>query len=122
MTIRDNFEQFVEDRFGFPASALVEKRTVDIEGVEGYTGMPSAEADLSLSCMLMSWKAAKQDNWIPSGGDYDMNIHSNPDALAWAKFFLETFPRCGVDEETMMGWFANAMMARHDYDQGVSES
>ena len=48
--------------------------------------------------------------------DYDRSIHSNPDHMAWAKFFVETFPNCGVDEDTMGGWFANAMMARHDFD------
>lgn len=52
----------------------------------------------------------------PEPADYDRSIHSNPDHTAWAKFFLETFPNCGVDEETMAGWFANAMMARHDFD------
>jgi hypothetical protein len=45
---------------------------------------------------------------------YDTSIHTNPDAMAWAKFFAQyyAFP----DNETMMGWFANAMMAQHDSD------
>ncbi len=47
--------------------------------------------------------------------DYDMSIHTNPDAQAWAKFFLETNPDCGLDEGAMIGWFANAMMAMHDH-------
>ena len=57
--------------------------------------------------------------------DYDMSIHSNPDAKAWAKFFIETlekhtpevFDRWSKDsvESTMLGWFANAMMAMHDH-------
>jgi hypothetical protein len=50
--------------------------------------------------------------------NYDMSIHSNPDALAWAKFFMETWCRLGKpepDEDMMLGWFANAMMAMHDH-------
>ena len=46
--------------------------------------------------------------------DYDMSIHSNPDHNAWAKFFIESWPNGCSDEETMAGWFANAMMAKHD--------
>ena len=44
---------------------------------------------------------------------YDMSIHSNPDAAAWAAFFKATFP--DIDEGLMHGWFANAMMAMHDH-------
>lgn len=47
--------------------------------------------------------------------DYDMSIHQNPDARAWAKFFAETNPNCNVDEDMMRAWFANAMMAMHDH-------
>ena len=57
--------------------------------------------------------------------DYDMSIHSNPDARAWAKFFCRTFivqHRDGYltrpvddDVELMTTWFANAMMAMHDH-------
>lgn len=47
--------------------------------------------------------------------DYDMSIHRNPDARAWAQFFLKRNPDCGLDEGAMIGWFANAMMAMHDY-------
>jgi hypothetical protein len=48
---------------------------------------------------------------------YDMSIHQNPDALAWAKFFCESYP--GVLEEGIMhAWFANAMMAMHDHLTG----
>lgn len=67
---------------------------------------------------------------------YDMSIHSNPDAIAWAKFFVETIrqvatrntlparggkweaeeiTRLVCDESYMVGWFANAMMAMHDH-------
>jgi hypothetical protein len=50
----------------------------------------------------------------PETPKYDMSIHSNPDAMAWAKFHQETHPECDLDE--MLGWFANAMMAMHDHD------
>lgn len=41
------------------------------------------------------------------------DLHSNPDAEVWAKEFGKYFKE--PDEETMIGWFANAMMAMHDY-------
>jgi hypothetical protein len=52
--------------------------------------------------------------------DYDMKIHSNPDAQAWAKFFIHTKEKASwqiedIDESLMLGWFANAMMAMHDH-------
>ena len=47
--------------------------------------------------------------------DYDMSIHQNPSADAWAKFFLELNPNSPYDLDTMRGWFANAMMAMHDH-------
>jgi len=47
--------------------------------------------------------------------DYDMSIHTNPDALAWTRFFRETNPDCNVPDDVMHGWFANAMMAMHDH-------
>lgn len=48
---------------------------------------------------------------------YDMSLHSNPDAQAWAKFFIKTQAETGfeIDEALMLSWFANAMMAMHDY-------
>jgi hypothetical protein len=53
--------------------------------------------------------------------NYDMSIHTNPDAQAWAKLFCERYKvwsedRVEVDTEGLMiGWFANAMMAMHDH-------
>ncbi|WP_316176194.1 hypothetical protein [Bradyrhizobium sp. SZCCHNRI1073] len=47
--------------------------------------------------------------------DYDMSIHTNPDARAWAKFFMECNPESNVPEDVMVTWFANAMMAMHDH-------
>ena len=48
--------------------------------------------------------------------DYDLRIHQNPDAMAWAKLYCEKNPE--ADEATMLGWFANAMMAMHDHLHG----
>lgn len=52
--------------------------------------------------------------------DYDLSIHTNPDARAWAKFYIETRNKSNDpinfdSEENMIGWFANAMMAMHDH-------
>ena len=49
---------------------------------------------------------------------YDLSIHTNPDAAAWAKFFVETHPDTPHGEDVMTGWFANAMMAMHDHLTG----
>lgn len=46
---------------------------------------------------------------------YDMSIHTNPDAMAWTKFFREINPDCNVDDDVMLAWFSNSMMAMHDY-------
>lgn len=49
---------------------------------------------------------------------YDMTIHTNPDARAWAQFYCKTIsenPDTVVDEALMTAWFANAMMAMHDH-------
>lgn len=53
--------------------------------------------------------------------NYDHSIHNNPDACAWARFFMETkarVPTIADDEGCMIGWFANAMMAMHDFMEG----
>lgn len=57
--------------------------------------------------------------------DYDMSIHTNPDAVAWARFYTETRgqsadPTNFDNEDNMVGWFANAMMAMHDHLTGQS--
>lgn len=51
---------------------------------------------------------------------YDKSIHSNPDAAAWARFFVETWREVQPEQSVpdvgwMQGWFANAMMAMHDH-------
>jgi len=58
--------------------------------------------------------------------DYDLSIHRNPDAAAWAKLYTESraaFLAKNPDgqfdaEDNMLGWFANAMMAMHDHLTG----
>jgi hypothetical protein len=45
-------------------------------------------------------------------------IHTNPDAQVWAQAFVkfvQTRPDLPTDEGYMLGWFANAMMAMHDF-------
>lgn len=59
--------------------------------------------------------------------DYDMSIHTNPSAMAWAKFYTETkaaspSPETFDNEDNMLGWFANAMMAMHDHLTGQKVS
>ncbi|WP_296125457.1 hypothetical protein [Pseudomonas sp. Ga0074129] len=58
---------------------------------------------------------AKPDPWKASGADWCNSIHSNPDAKAWADFFVAVFPGQADKHELMIGWFANAMMAMHDH-------
>ena len=56
--------------------------------------------------------------------DYDLSIHSNQDALAWAKFFMQTWEKLGrlePDEAWMHSWFANAMMAVYDVERKKSD-
>lgn len=50
--------------------------------------------------------------------EYEMSIHTNPDAMAWTKFFRECNPDCNIPDDLMFGWFANAMMAMHDHLTG----
>jgi hypothetical protein len=57
---------------------------------------------------------------MSKASEYDMSIHINPDARAWAKIFIQTKNQMGwteedIDEDLMVGWFANAMMAMHDH-------
>lgn len=51
--------------------------------------------------------------------EYDMSIHANPDAKAWTEFFRKCNPDCNITDDVMLGWFANAMMAMHDYLKGT---
>jgi hypothetical protein len=77
--------------------------------VPGYTG------DQVIAYARAAVEASQPDPWKPSGLDYDRSIHHNPDAAAWADFFVATFPAQAGQRDLMLGWFANAMMAMHDH-------
>ena len=55
------------------------------------------------------------DPWKASGADWCSSIHRNPDAKAWADFFVAVFPGQADKHDLMIGWFANSMMAMHDH-------
>lgn len=57
----------------------------------------------------------EKDPWQASGAEWCSSIHSNPDAKAWADFFVAVFPGQAGKHDLMLGWFANAMMAMHDH-------
>lgn len=57
----------------------------------------------------------KAQEWQPAYVEKPVNIHSNPDAKAWARYFTDTFPQHKHMEDVMHAWFANAMMAMHDF-------
>lgn len=59
-------------------------------------------------------RAELAEQWTASSTDYDRSIHHNPDAAAWADLFMQTYPNCGADRDTMLGWFANAIMSMYD--------
>lgn len=65
--------------------------------------------------IVAALSAQQSAPWAPSGADYDRAIHRNPDAKAWADFFIATFPGQADKHDLMLGWFANAMMAVHDH-------
>ena len=47
-----------------------------------------------------------------------VNLNDTFDAAIWAKEWLKTIkkhPKIPTDEGTMIGWFANAIMAGHDH-------
>jgi len=50
--------------------------------------------------------------------EWDYSLHTNPSAQAWAEAFAKMYPTCNVRHDVMIGWFANAMMAMHDYLKG----
>ena len=65
--------------------------------------------------IVAALSAQQSDPWAPSGAAYDFSIHLNPDAKAWADFFVAVFPGQADKHGLMIGWFANAMMAMHDH-------
>lgn len=97
---------------------------------KGVTGIwecrPSCDAALSPDDRLLAAIEGPHDDPPPS---YDMSIHSNPDARAWAAFFMKNWVEMcqkgnnpfhpeedyAKTEEWLVTWFANAMMAAHDH-------
>lgn len=74
------------------------------------------------ACVELRARLAKYEDaegspiaWKASGADWCSSIHRNPDAKAWADFFVAVFPGLADKHELMIGWFANAMMAMHDH-------
>ena len=65
--------------------------------------------------IVAALSAQQSDPWAPSGAAYDLSIHLNPDAKAWADFFVATFPGQADKHGLMIDWFASAMMAMHDH-------
>jgi hypothetical protein len=54
-----------------------------------------------------------------------VNLVGEFDASKWAKEFVRTVkenPAIATDESTMIGWFANAIMAGYDKDKQERES
>lgn len=48
------------------------------------------------------------------------SLQGETDAAVWARAFAETIaehPGIPTDQETMLGWFANAIMAGHDWER-----
>jgi hypothetical protein len=75
------------------------------------------------------WENEQVSNLIILNGDHaefelehaNTPPHERPDwplpsfdAKDWAAHFVKTFPDCGIDEGTMIGWFANALMRGYD--------
>jgi hypothetical protein len=56
------------------------------------------------------YRAAMPDISFPAPND--------PDALKWALAFMALNPDSGMSVDLMHCWFANAMMAMHDYMTG----
>lgn len=50
--------------------------------------------------------------------NYDITIHTNPDARVWTDFFRKCNPDCNIPDDVMLGWFVNAMMAMRDFMNG----
>lgn len=95
---------------------LLENHESHAEAVRAFLTAPPLSGEQVLNDRIAAMYQST-DDWQPSGIEYDRSIHGNPDAGAWAKFFVETFPALKGKEGLMLGWFANAMMAMRDYLQ-----
>ena len=57
--------------------------------------------------------------------DNKINLHNITDATIWVNEWLKTIkehPEIPTDKETMIGWFANAIMAGYDAGRQAGES
>ena len=82
-----------------------------IRGVEGefYPCKPSIfEATYS--------KAEDEGTRSLLPADRTQRLLENDDAKVWAEEFTLTFPHSGIEEGTMIGWFANAMQTQREMD------
>jgi hypothetical protein len=66
---------------------------------------------------------------VNAATENDLDLIGNPDALVWAKRFVQRVtdkPEIATDEGTMLAWFASAIMAGYDRNQsppdGLSEA
>lgn len=76
----------------------------------------SAKELIGVCRIIRTLRIKSQDMWkVNPEASYDKTLQQNPDAKAWADFFVETFPNLADKHDLMLGWFANAMMAMHDY-------
>jgi len=57
---------------------------------------------------------SQTDAWQPAHVPEPKGLHTNPDAMAWADYWAQTFPGQAHMKDLMHTWFANAMMAMHD--------
>ena len=112
-----------EDAEGRPLHIDVNKaaralcnRHADICGVDREDQWKTYSQDfIEDAATVLAALEAQPDPWKASGADWCRSIHSNPDAKAWADFFVAVFPGQADKHELMFGWFANAMMAMHDH-------
>lgn len=79
---------------------------------EGYAKLDEANR---VSREMEDW----YQNKVRSDDNVNVAIGITPsrlgdDAAKWAEAFCRTFPDCGVDKGTMIGWFANAIEISHD--------
>ena len=49
----------------------------------------------------------------------DLLHECNDDGRKWAEAFVQHFPECGIDEDIVFGWFANAIERAWDYRTGT---
>ncbi len=101
-----------EDADGKPITTIAEQAR-EIEKLEA--GIPRLQEQLYQQRKELTALKAQPDPWKASGADWCSSIHSNPDAKAWADFFVAVFPGLTDKHDLMLGWFANAMMAMHDH-------